>query len=106
MRTKLFLSIALLTLLSACSWVELNTEGKKVRVLSEQEVSSCKHIGSTTANVKDEVIGLERKPHIVEENLEILARNAAAEMGGDTVVAASPVKDGSRKFKVYKCVGQ
>jgi hypothetical protein len=35
--------------------------------------------------------------------LVALARNEAALMGGDTVVAESPVKDGRQLFGVYRC---
>lgn len=104
MRMKLLLTAMLVIFLNACAWVELNEAGKKVRVLEANEVSSCRHLGSTTANVKDSVAGMKRKENIVGENLETLARNAAVEMGGDTIVVKSPIKDGSRQFNVYKCV--
>jgi hypothetical protein len=32
-----------------------------------------------------------------------LARNKAATMGGDTIVAEWPVENGSQTFRVYKC---
>lgn len=105
MKTKIFLSGILILTLTACAWVELTEGGKKIRVLSASEVTSCKHLGQTTANVADKVGGLQRKEHIVQENLEMLARNSAAEMGGDTIVAASDIKDGKRTYRVYKCIG-
>ena len=92
-------------LLSGCAWVELTPQGKKVRVLSEAEVVSCKKLGTTTANVADKVGGLERKPHIIADNLETLARNAAADMKGDTIVPISAIEEGKQKFGVYRCVG-
>jgi len=91
--------------LIACSWVKLTPEGEKVRVLSEAEVHACKKLGKTQVSVADKVAGLERKPHIVQENLQILARNAAADMGGDTVVPAAPEQDGKQVFNVYRCIG-
>ncbi len=103
---KIFVMIMALVLLNACAWVELTDGGKKVRVLSQQEVSSCKHVGKTTASVADDVAGMKRKEHIVKENLEMLARNSAAEMGGDTIVPMSGIKDGNQTFEVYKCVGK
>jgi hypothetical protein len=39
----------------------------------------------------------------VAGELEALARNEAALMGGDTVVAELPVKDGRQVFGVYRC---
>lgn len=90
---------------SGCAWVDLSAGGKKVRVLSKEEVTSCKSLGKTTASVADKVAGLKRQPHIVAENLETLARNAAAEMKGDTIVVASPIEQGKQVFNVYRCVG-
>ena len=105
MRIKSLLLVAAVLGLMACSWVKLTPEGEKVRVLSQTEVSSCKKIGKTTVSVADTVVGLERKEHVVKENLEMLARNSAPEMGGDTVVPVSPITDGKQTFDVYRCVG-
>ena len=105
MRIKSLVVVAAVLGLMACSWVKLSPEGEKVRVLVQSEVASCKKIGKTIANVADKVAGLQRKEHVVQENLEVLARNAAAEMGGDTIVPASPIDDGKQSFDVYRCVG-
>ena len=35
----------------------------------------------------------------------MLARNAAADMGGDTIVPTSAVNEGKRSYAVYKCIG-
>lgn len=106
MRIKSLLLVGAVLGLMACSWVKLSPEGEKVRVLAQHEVASCKKIGKTTANVADKVVGMERKEHIVKENLEILGRNGAAEMGGDTIVPATPIEDGKQTFDVYRCVGR
>lgn len=105
MHIKLALAVLALATLTACSWVKLSPEGEKVRVLSEAEVTDCKRLGKTTANVADRIGGIERKDHIVRENLEMLARNAAGEMGGDTVVPASAIVEGKQTFDVFKCIG-
>jgi hypothetical protein len=105
MRIKSLLLVAAVLGLMACSWVKLTPAGEKVRILSQAEVASCKKIGKTTANVADKVAGLQRKEHAIQENLDVLARNAAAEMGGDTIVPASPIQDGKQSFDVYRCVG-
>ena len=56
-----------------------------------------------TASPKSRVGGFERKPGKVAAELETLARNEAATMGGNAVVAASTVKDGRQTFGVYHC---
>ena len=106
MRIKYLLLVAAVLGLMACSWVKLTPDGDKVRVLSQSEVATCKKLGITTASVADKVAGMPRKETIIQDNLNILARNAAADMGGDTVVPSSPIQDGKQTFDVYRCVGQ
>lgn len=91
-------------LLQACAWVKLTPEGEKARVLSAAEVSSCRKLGKTTVSVKGDIGGLERLPERVQAELDILARNSAADLGGDTVVPAGEPKDGKQVFEVYRCI--
>ncbi len=99
-------SIALLCLsLSACAWVTLTPGGEKVRVLDASEVATCKELGSTTVSSAAKVAGINRNEERVEKELAMLARNAAANMDGDTVVPITAVQEGQRTYAVYKCVG-
>jgi hypothetical protein len=91
--------------IGACSWVKLTPDGEKVRVLSAAEVTTCKELGNTTVSLLAKVAGINRSEAEVEKELSLLARNAAADMGGDTVVAVGEVKEGKRHYTVYKCVG-
>jgi len=91
-------------LLVSCTWVKLTPEGEKVRVLSIDEVASCKKLGKTTTSLKDKIVGMARNEAKVQKEMQALARNSAADMGGDTVVPASEVQDGRQTFEVYKCV--
>lgn len=88
----------------SCTWVKLTPEGEKVRVLMPEEIKTCKKLGNTRASLKDKIAGIDRKKDKVKHEMETLARNAAADMGGDTVVAVSEVEDGSQLFYVYRCV--
>lgn len=97
--------LATAILFSGCAWVELTDQGRAVRVMQSHEVMGCRKLGNTTVTIADKVGGLQRQPHIIANNLETLARNAAADMQGDTVVAASPVTEGRQKFDVYRCNG-
>lgn len=90
--------------LCACTWVKLTPGGEKVRVLSAAEVSSCKKLGKTTTTLKDKIAGVSRGEKKVKQEMEALARNTAADMGGDTVVPVSEITDGRQTFEVYKCV--
>jgi hypothetical protein len=91
--------------ISACAWVKLTQGGEKVRVLDADEVSTCKELGNTTVSLMAKVAGVNRDEKEVSKELSYLARNAAADMRGDTIVPISAIKDGKRTYKVYKCIG-
>jgi len=96
----IFLAISL----PACTWVKPTSEGEKVRVLSAEEVSTCKKMGTTSVSLKADIAGFDRNEEKVSKELAMLARNSAPDLGGDTVVPASDIKQGKQDFAVYKCV--
>jgi hypothetical protein len=87
----------------ACTWVKATPEGESVRVASADAVGACERKGKVTVSLKSRVAGVERKPTKVAAELATLARNEGSTLGGDTVVAESPVSDGSQVFGVYRC---
>lgn len=103
MRRLLF--IVLCMSVSACAWVMLTPSGEKVRVLDANEVATCKELGNTTVSLMAKVAGINRNEQQLEKDLAMLARNAGANMGGDTVVPVTAVQEGQRTYTVYKCVG-
>ncbi len=90
-------------LLSACSSLQLTEGGEKVRVLEPGEISSCKNLGRTNTSVTDRIV-VERPADTIAKELEIVARNSAARMGGDTIVPLTMIEQGQQTFVVYKCV--
>lgn len=102
---KLILALGAAFVISSCTWVKPTNEREKVRVLEAHEVAGCKSLGATTVSLVDKLVGVKRSPQKVAGELRVLARNSAAELGGDTVVAASGVSDGKQTYKVYRCVG-
>ncbi len=88
----------------ACTWAPLSQLGEKVRVLEPYEINSCVKKGKATVSVRDKIAGIERNKKTMQKELERLARNAAPDLNGDTVVAASPIKNGQQTFFIYKCV--
>ena len=66
-------------------------------------VETCKKMGTTTASVKHKVGIFTRSDEKVTEELTTLAKNRAAEMGGDSIVAQGEPVDGSMSFDIYKC---
>jgi len=88
---------------AACTWVKTTPEGEAVRVAQASEVGDCVRKGQVDSSLKSRIGPFERKPSKVALELETLARNEAALMGGDTVVAETGVKDGRQEFGVYLC---
>lgn len=88
---------------SACTWVEPTKEGNEVLLVKAFNVQSCKHIGSTTSSVKDAIGPVTRSEEKVREELITLAKNNAAERGGDSIVAKGPVVNGSMSFDIFRC---
>ncbi len=98
------LSGLLLLALAGCTWVKTTPEGEKVRVLEPTEVGSCKRIGQTTVTGKASVAGVERNRAKFARELRALARNSAADIGGDTVVPMTDIDGDRQVFAVYRCV--
>ncbi len=90
--------------IASCAIVKLTPGGEKARVLSSGEVANCQKRGTTTVSVKPTVITIDRKKHVVENELQILARNSAVNMGGDTVTPISEVDNGKQTYAVYRCI--
>lgn len=94
---------ALAVVLQSCAWVKPTASGAEVRVATAAEVAACREVGSTQVSVLDKVAGIRRGYTTVSEELANLARNSAAQLGGDTVVPTSEIVDGSQTFAVYDC---
>jgi hypothetical protein len=90
--------------LSGCAWVELKPQGEKVRILAPQEVGRCHEMGRVSAVTAAKIGFIARPKDTVIEEVQRLGRNNAADMGGDTIVAAGPLIDGEQAFKVYRCI--
>lgn len=101
-----FLATASLVILliTGCTWVKPTPSGEQVRVASKPaEIKDCKKLGNTTVNLLDKVGYFKRDAEKVENELSILGRNSAAEMGGDTILPVSEVYLGERSFDVFRC---
>ena len=105
MRFKAAVPVGMVLLLtSACTWVELTAEGEKVRLLTLDEVDKCRLLGKTTASVTDKFVGVRRHDAQIQEELSTIARNAAVNLDGDTIVPIGEEKDGKQVYQVYRCV--
>lgn len=91
------------TSLLACTWVEPTEEGYAVALVKPAAAQNCQSLGTTTAEVPDNIGPFTRTDKKVIKELITLGKNEAARMGGDTMVEAGPVSFGRQQFKVYRC---
>lgn len=98
------LGVAIMSMVSGCTWVELKPQGEKIRMLTPPEVGRCKFLGRITSNTAATIGIFARSKDTVREEIERLARNNAADMGGDTIVPTGPLIDGEQSFNVYRCI--
>ena len=89
--------------LVGCTWVKTTPEAEQVRIVPRDRVADCKQLGDVSTYTKAKVAGVNRKATKVQEELETLARIEAAEMGADTIVAASQISNGRQTYTAYQC---
>jgi len=93
----------LLPVLSACTWVPLTDEGARVQLRTLGQVRACEQKSRVTVSVKDKIAGIGRNEDKMRGELETLARNEAARVGGNAVAAESEPTDGRQDFLIYHC---
>ncbi|HXV35883.1 MAG TPA: DUF4156 domain-containing protein [Myxococcota bacterium] len=97
------LAAAIATFAVACTWVSLTPEGEGVQILRAGEVSDCEKLGKASSKTAERVLLFARTERKMREELEALARNEAAEMGGDAIVPLGAPAGGRQSFDVYRC---
>ncbi|MCZ6618932.1 MAG: DUF4156 domain-containing protein [Gammaproteobacteria bacterium] len=102
MRLILVVLILQIFLLGGCTWVKLTEGGATVRQATEADIANCQKVGVVSAHTKDQVV-VNRSDNKVREELLVLARNEAARLDGDTIVAMAPPREGQQDFTAYKC---
>ena len=106
-KVPVFASIALLAFsLAGCAGSELikvRPGSDKVVLANPGQVSGCQSRGKVTVSVLAKVGFVTRSVTDIDANLLQLARNAAIDAGGDTVVKGARPKLGKRTFSIYKC---
>jgi hypothetical protein len=95
--------IFVLLALSACTWVKISPEMRKVRVVSAEEITDCERLGVTTVATVASFGLFDRYSKTVKEELCALARGSAVELGGNTIVPLTEVVDGRRTYAIYRC---
>lgn len=97
--------LPLLVGLSGCasSLIGVNEGVEKVSLADANQVSSCSLKGKRVVSVLAKVGFINRNAEDVEANLYQMARNAAVDVGADTVVKGESQEFGKRTFEMYKC---
>jgi hypothetical protein len=92
-------------LLTACStWnIALDKAGKQVYTAWDDDVSSCQELGRITVTVMDPMRPFERDDIKVRDELEVLARNQAAELHANTVKPLAEPEGDAQLWGAYRC---
>ena len=103
-KAAFLISVLLLGALpAACTWVEPSISGKAVRVAYDGKVAGCRDVGTVAVTVTDKIAFYHRNEYKVADELETMARNEAASIPADTILARGEPKDGSQRFQAYVC---
>ena len=96
----LCISVAFMT---ACTWVKPTPQGKNVAVTGPSSTRTCTLLREVSVSVTSKVWFYKRNEDKVASELVTLARNEAANISGDTIIATTAVQDGHQTFKVFNC---
>lgn len=103
--TILALAAAAIALtVTGCTYVKLDPAAEGVELLGADRVQKCERLGKTRVSVAQKVGFIARGDRAIRDNLVTLARNSAAEMGGDTITRESEIQNGKQTFGVFDCV--
>ncbi len=102
MRKSLLLLVPVL--LSACTYgITLDDAAKNVRTAWIGDVSGCRDMGKVIVSVQDHVGPIDRNDIVVRDELEVLARNQAAQLRADTIKPLADPDDGKQSWGAYQC---
>ena len=88
--------------LSGCTYVSLSEAGSRVKQSSLEAVTTCTLVGNVSSQTKDKVL-LDRNSGKVKQELIVLARNRAAQLGATDLVQTGTVEGGTASFNAYRC---
>ncbi len=103
MKLKMLFPLVGAMAISACSFVDLNPAAEEVLVLKPHQVRECEQLRRSTSQVLSKIWFVNRNRERMGEELATLARNTAAELGGNAIVADSDIVEGKQSFIIYNC---
>lgn len=92
-------------LLGGCTWVTPSPEavGKRIAVVDGTAVTNCRLASKADLSVPDKLGTLQRMPEDMQNDLQTLAKNQAANVGADTVAPLSDQVGGKQSWGFYLC---
>jgi len=96
------LPLLLVLLLPACTWIHMTPGAGAVRVLSAAPVG-CEKRGEVAVEVKHNIAFIERNALKVRDELEVLARNEAPDMGANAIHPLAAPEHGKQRFAAWHC---
>lgn len=100
---KLLLTGLALVALTGCNWVQITDAGRGVTLTSAELVTACTRVGRARVQSLSKIVVLERGSDKLQNELLILARNEAGDLGGNYIVPESVISEGQQTFGVYRC---
>ena len=94
--------LLVVALASGCTYVRLSDKGYQVAQAHPADVLNCEKVGIVSAQTAAKVV-LKRDSGKIHEELTVLARNQAADLGANAIVPIGVVKDGGQTFNAYRC---
>ncbi len=97
--------LPLIAVLSGCAsrLIGEHEGAERVSLAEANQIGGCSLKGKRTVSVLAKVGFINRNAEEVEANLYQMARNAAVDVGADTVVKGESQEFGKRTFEMYKC---
>ena len=89
-------------MLSACAFVRVSDAGADVAQASAPDVINCTELGEVQAQTQAKVL-FQRGKGKVQQELIDLARNQAATLGANAIVAIGQPENGAQTFLAYRC---
>ncbi len=89
--------------ISGCTFNKVTEEAQHILLVNPKHVSECERLGKTIVQMKSSFIGINVPRATVENELRNIAKNDAASMGGDTIVALTEIEAGVQTFQIYRC---
>jgi hypothetical protein len=97
-------AVALLVLfLGACAGSGGVPPGETVRIVTAEQLTDCRNVGSVHVSVIDKLQQLQKIEGGVANELLRLAKQSAEQLGGNAIVEMTNITDGSQSFEAFRC---